>query len=161
MIFPLAAPALVVLLNGSVVHSYSPVYVRRGRIVAPVEPFVTAIAGSIAYDGSQLIVTRGDRFSELPVEGPAPPAQWAQTYVEIAPLLRNLGVRVTYDARLRRLEISTRTTMIAAPTPFNPSVPLAPPAAVFTPSPVQTARPVVTGKPAPRRTPSPLPCCRA
>ena len=161
MIFPLAAPALVVLLNGSVVHSYSPVYVRRGRIVAPVEPFVTAVAASIAYNGTQLIVTRGDRFAELPLVGPAPPAQWAQTYVEIAPLFRELGVHVTYDARSRRLEIFTRNAMIAAPTPFNPAVPLARPQAVFTPSPVQTDRPAVTGKPAPRRTPSPLSCCKA
>jgi hypothetical protein len=142
-------------------HSYRPVYVLRGRIMAPVEPYVTAVAASVAYNGSQLIVTRGDRFTQLPVQGPAPPAQWAQTYVEIAPLLRNLGVRVTYDARERRLEIDTRSAMIAAPTPFNPAVPLVSPAAIFTPVPVPTARPAVTGKPAPRRTPSAMPCCKA
>lgn len=161
MIFPLAAPALVVLLNGSVVHSYSPVYVKNGRVLAPVEPYVTAVAGSIAYHGSRLIVMRGDRFAQLPVEAPAPPAQWAQTYVEIAPLLRDLGIRVAYDARARRLEIDTRDSVtIAAPTPFNPAVPLASPAAVFTPVPQSTPRPAVTGKPAPRRTPSQFPCCK-
>lgn len=161
MIFPLAAPALVVLLNGTVMHSYRPVFVRRGRIVAPVDPYVTALAASVAYSGSHLIVTRGDRFTELSVQGPGAPAQWAQTYVELAPLLRDLGIGMTFDARSRRLEIDTRSAVIAAPTPFNPAVPSVSPAVVFTPSPVQTARPQVTGRPAPRRTPSAAVCCKA
>ena len=150
----------MVLLNGSVVHSYSPVFVRRGRIVAPVEPYVTAIAATIAASGSQLIVTRGDRFAQLPLESAPVPAQWARTYVEIGPLLRDLGVRMSYDARAHRLEIDTRPGIVTTPTPFNPAVPQPSPAAVFTPVPVPTPRPIVTGKPAPRRTPSPLQCCK-
>ena len=88
-----------------------------------------------------------------------PPAQWDQTYVEIAPLLRSLGVAVAYDAHKRRLEIDTLQTMLVAPTPFNPGGPLAPPAAIFTPPAEATPRPEVSGKPAPRRTPLPLGCC--
>lgn len=159
MIFPLLTPALVVVLNGSIVHSYAPAYVLRGHVVAPLEPYVTAVAASIGYSGSQLIVTRGDRFAQLPIPAGTAPAQWVQTYVEIAPLMRSLGVRVAYDPQMRRLEIDTGSAVVATPTPFNAAVPSAPPSAVFTPAPVPTPRPQVSGKPAPRRTPLPVKCC--
>jgi hypothetical protein len=159
MIFPLLTPALVVVLNGAIVHSYAPAYVVRGHVVAPLEPYVTAVAASIGYSGSELIVTRGDRFAQLPMAANTAPAQWAQTYVEIAPLLRSLGARVAYDPQSRRLEIDTAKIVVVTPTPFNPAVPTAAPSMVFTPSPVATPRPEVSGKPAPRRTPLPVPCC--
>jgi len=159
VIFPLITPALVVVLNGTIVHSYSPAYVVRGHVVAPLEPYVTAVAASIGYSGSQMIVTRGDRFARVPVAATIDPAQWAQTYVEIAPLMRSLGVRVAYDAPLRRLEIDTRGPVVATPTPFNPAVPAVSPSTVFTPLPISTPRPQVSGKPAPRRTPLPVTCC--
>ena len=54
MIFPLLAPALVVVLNGAIVHSYNPPYLHNGRVVAPLEPYVTAVAGRIGYNGSSL-----------------------------------------------------------------------------------------------------------
>lgn len=159
MIFPLSAPALVVLLNGTIVHSYSPAYVVRGHVVAPLDPYVTAVAASIGYSGSALIVTRGDRFAQLPVGANIAPAQWAQTYVEIAPLMRSLGVRVAYSAQFRRLEIDTAEPIVVTPTPFNAAVPAAAPSEVFTPAPIVTPRPQVSGKPAPRRTPLPVKCC--
>ena len=159
MIFPLLTPALVVVLNGTIVRSYSPAYVVRGHVVAPLEPYVTAVAATIGYSGSQLIVTRGDRFAQLPIAANTAPAQWAQTYVEIAPLMRSLGLRVAYDPQQRRLEIDTAAAVVVTPTPFNAAVPSAPPADVFTPSPVSTPRPQVSGKPAPRRTPLPVKCC--
>ncbi len=161
MIFPLIAPVLVVVLNGTIVHSYAPVYVVRGHVVAPLEPYVTAVAASIGYSGSALIVTRGDRFAQLPVAANIAPTQWAETYVEIAPLMRRLGVRIAYDAQLRRLEIDTGRTIVVTPTPFNPAVPAASPLNVFTPVPIATPRPQVSGKPAPRRTPLPVKCCQA
>lgn len=159
MIFPLLTPALVVVLNGSIVHSYAPAYVVGGHVMAPLEPYVTAIAATIGYSGSQLIVTRGDRFAQLPIASNTAPAQWAQTYVEIAPLLRSLGARVAYDPQSRRLEIDTAKVVVVTPTPFNPAVPAATPSTVFTPAPVPTPRPQVSGKPAPRRTPLPVKCC--
>jgi len=159
MIFPLLTPALVVLLNGAVVHSYSPVYVHDGHVVAPLEPYVTAVAATIGYSGSELVITRGDHFAQVRLPARTAPAQWNQTYVEIAPLLRSLGVRVAYDVRTRRLEIDTADRIVVTPTPFNPAVPLASPAAVFTPAILPTPRPQVSGKPAPRRTPLPVQCC--
>ncbi|HET9392836.1 MAG TPA: hypothetical protein VFO29_04860 [Candidatus Rubrimentiphilum sp.] len=159
MIFPLLTPALVVVLNGSVVHSYSPAYLHNGHIMAPLQPYVTAVAARIAYSGSSLVVTRGDHLAKLRFGGQAPPGQWDQTYVEIVPLLRSLGVNVAYDPQRRRLEIDTLQTMLVTPTPFNPAVPLASPAAIFTPTATATPRPQVSGSPAPRRTPLPLGCC--
>ena len=159
MIFPLLTPALVVVLNGAVVHSYSPAYVRNGHILAPLEPYVTAVAARIGYNASGLVITRGGRFATLRFGGQTPPGQWNQTYVEIAPLLRSLGVSVAYDAQRRRLEIDTLQTMLVTPTPFRPVVPIAAPAAIFTPAALATPRPQVSGKPAPRRTPLPLGCC--
>ncbi len=159
MIFPLLTPALVVVLNGAIVHSYSPAYVRNGHVVAPLEPYVTAVAARIGYSGSLLVVTRGDRFVQLSVGARISPAQWTQTYVEIGPLLRSLGVSVAYDAQRRRLEIQTPHALLVTPTPFNPAVPLPSPAAVFTPAAAATPRSQVNGKPAPRRTPLPVRCC--
>jgi hypothetical protein len=159
MIFPLLAPALVVVLNGAIVHSYSPAYVRNGHVMAPLEPYVTAVAARISSNGSRLVVTRGDRFAQLSLAGQTPPGQWNQTYVEIGPLLRSLGVSVAYDVHRRRVEIDTTQTMLVTPTPFNPAVPLTSPSAVFTPPAFATPRPQVSGKPAPRRTPLPLGCC--
>lgn len=159
MIFPLLTPALVVVLNGATVHSYSPVYVHNGHVIAPLQPYVTAVAARISYNGTSLVVTRGDRFAKLRFGGQAPPGQWDQTYVEIAPLLRSLGVSVAYDAQRRRLEIDTLQAMLVTPTPFNPAVPQPSPAAVFTPAALSTPRPQVSGSPAPRRTPLPLGCC--
>jgi hypothetical protein len=131
----------------------------RGHVLAPIEPYVTAVAATIGYSGSQLIVTRGDRFAQLSIPSNTAPAQWAQTYVEIAPLLRSLGARVAYDPQSRRLEIDTAKIAVVSPTPFNPAVPAATPSIVFTPAPIPTPRPQINGKPAPRRTPLPVRCC--
>lgn len=160
MIFPLLTPALVVVLNGAIVHSYSPAYLHNGHVIAPLQPYVTAVAGRITYNGANLVVTRGDRFAKLRFGGQPQPGQWDQTYVEIAPLLRSLGVSVAYDPQRRRLEIDTLQPMLVTPTPFNPAVPQASPKAIFTPAAASTPRPQVSGSPAPRRTPLPLGCCR-
>lgn len=159
MIFPFAAPALVVVLNGVVVRSYNPAYVRNGRVIAPLEPFVTRIAAKIAYSGGMLIISRGDRFAQVALKARSVPMQWTRIYVPIAPILRTLGLDVSYDAAMRRVEIVTPGPVVATPTPFNLAVPLVAPTAVFTPSPQTTPRPVVTGKPIPRRTPLPSLCC--
>ncbi|HEV2261219.1 MAG TPA: hypothetical protein VGR69_02885 [Candidatus Rubrimentiphilum sp.] len=159
MIFPLAAPALVVVLNGSIVRSYNPPYVRNGRVIAPVDPFVTLVAAKIAYSGNMLVISRGDRFAQITLKVRPVPVQWTRTYVAIAPILRTLGLEVAYDPSARRLDIVTPASVLVTPTPFNAAVPLVAPAAVFTPSPQATPRPIVTGKPIPRRTPLPSLCC--
>jgi hypothetical protein len=126
-------------------------------VLAPVDPVVTAVADRIGYDGATMIVTRGDRFSQVRLARAPAPNALASTYVAIAPILRDLGDVVTYDPLLRVLTITTPDArVVALPTPFNPAVPEARPSVVFTPQPVSTPRPVFTGRPVPRRTPVPL-----
>lgn len=162
MIFPLAAAVPTIVLDGSVLRSYNAPYIERGRIMAPLDPFVTSIAAGIEYSGGVLIVRRADRFAQIPMAQPYP-SHFQSTYVPIAPILRSLGVQFSYDAAAHVLLVRTPPAVLATPTPFNPAVPQAAPRIVFTPTPVQTARPIVTGTPAPRRTPlpfsSPVPKC--
>lgn len=155
MIFPLAAAALSIVVDGHVVRSYNAPYVMSGHVVAPLEPFVTGVAASIGYSGGMLVVMRGDRFAQIPFVTPPDPGHYQSTYVELAPLLRTLGARVWYDAREHRLFVETPRVALATPTPFNPAVPQPAPTEVFTPTPATTPRPIVTGTPSPRRTPLP------
>jgi hypothetical protein len=151
MIFPFA-PSIVV--DGGIVHSYLAPYIRAGHVMAPLDPFVTRVAASIEYSGGMLIVRRADRFVQIAMRQPLP-SQYKTTYVEIAPLLRTLGVAVTYDATERRLIVRTPSPVLATPTPFNPAVPYVLPHPVFTPTPLPTPRPTFSGTPSPRRTPIP------
>ncbi len=134
------------MLDGVPIHSYQRACIVRGRVMAPVDPFVIDAAAGVEYDGKTVIVRRGDLFAQAP----------AAEYVAIAPLLRTIGVSVVYDARLRRIAIRTPHVMLAMPTPFNPAVPEVAPTPVFTPAPQPTPRPIFSGSPAPRRTPLPF-----
>lgn len=154
MIFPLAA-ILTVVLDGTPVHSYNAPYLQRGRVMTPIDPYVTAIARSVGYDGKALIVRLGDVFAQVPMNSAPPPDRYERTYVELAPIARTLGARVRFDARSRTLYVETPRVALATPTPFNPAVPQTAPRDVFTPTPQQTPRPVVSGTPLPRRTPLP------
>jgi hypothetical protein len=153
-------PAIV--LDGTALRSYNPPYLERGRIMAPLDPFVTSIAAGVEYSAGVLIVRRADRFAQIPMKQPYP-SHFQSTYVPIAPILRSLGIWFSYDPISHVLLVRTPPAVLATPTPFNPAVPQAAPRIVFTPTPVQTARPIVTGTPAPRRTPlpfsSPAPKC--
>jgi hypothetical protein len=154
VIFPLAAAALSVTINGVAVRSYNAPYVKAGRVMAPIEPFVTSVAASIEYSAGVLIVRRGDLFAQLRMPQPHP-AHFQSTFVPIGPLLRTIGVAITFDRKRGALAIVAPRIPLATPTPFNPTVPWVAPRVVFTPVPVQTAKPVVTGIPLPRRTPLP------
>ncbi|HET6894979.1 MAG TPA: hypothetical protein VFH72_06315 [Candidatus Baltobacteraceae bacterium] len=155
MIFPLAAATLTVVLDGTPVRSYNRPYIAGGHVMAPLDPYVTAIARSIEYDGRALIVRLGDLFAQVPMSGAPPPGRYQTTYVELAPIARTLGARVWFDGAAQTLYVQMPRVAFATPTPFNPAVPHPSPTAVFTPTPVQTPRPVVTGTPLPRRTPVP------
>jgi hypothetical protein len=152
MIFPFA-PSVVI--DGGVVRSYVSPYIRGGHVMAPLDPFVTRLAASIEYSGGMLVVRRADRFAQIAMPQPLP-SQFTTTYVEIAPVLRTLGLAVTYDAAEHRLIVRTPSPVLATPTPFNPAVPYVLPRPVFTPAPPpSTPRPRVSGTPSPRRTPLP------
>ncbi len=147
--------ALYVEVNGRVLRSYLAPYVRNGRVVAPLEPYVTSIADSIGYSGPMMIVRRADRFVQI-LAPPLDPSQLNRTFVVLAPVLRTLGANVRYDAMRRALVVRIQARPLATPTPFNPAVPRAAPAIVFTPTPAPTPKPRVVGSPSPRRTPLPV-----
>lgn len=144
MIFPLAAAALSVVFNGIPVRSYRRAFISHGRVMAPPEPFLTAMTASIERTGDTILVRRGDRFAQ---------ARLVQGAVAIAPIMRALGAAVVYDSAAHVLNVSIAAPPFATATPFNRAVPQAAARAVFTPTPVPTNKPVVTGKPVPRRTP--------
>ena len=147
---------LTVVLDGTPVRSYNPPYLQHGRVMTPIEPYVTAIARSVGYDGQALIIRLGDLFAQVPMPAPPPPERYARTYVQFGPIARTLGARVRFDARSNTLYVDTPRAALATPTPFNPAVPRVAPRDVFTPTPAQTPRPVVSGTPLPRRTPIPV-----
>lgn len=152
----LGATVLTVMLNGKPLRSYIPVYVREGRIIAPLDPYVTSVVASIEQSGRVLLVRRADRFAQVSMPALPHPAAFPATLVELGPLLRTIGIRISYDKPRHTVYIETPPTPLTTPTPFNAAVPSAPPRVVFTPSPQPTTRPVVTGTPLPRRTPLPL-----
>jgi hypothetical protein len=150
VIFPPAA--LSVALNGAILRSYNAPVLKNGRILAPIDPYVLRFASSIGYSGGLMVITRGDRFVQLRMQ-PQAPQNLQVIYVQLAPLLRTLGVQIAYDAALRRVNIETPPPLLVLPTPFNAAVPRVAPHVVFTPAPASTPRPHVSGSPQPRRTP--------
>lgn len=155
VIFPLAV-ALTVVIDGRPLRAYNAPYVKQGRVMAPLNPYVTAIARSIGYDGKALIIRLGDRFTQVPMASAPAPSRYDRLYVALAPIARTLGARVWFDVHTHTLYVQTPLRALATPTPFNPAVPEAPPRAVFTPSPAPQPRPTVSGTPLPRRTPIPV-----
>ena len=144
---------VAILLNGTPLRSYNRPYLLRGRIEAPVAPYLTRIADRIGYEGRVMIVVRGNAVVRLPT-GVHDPKSLQALYVPIGEALRALGASVTFDAGRRVLEIQTRArAAVRTMPPFVTRTPLVLPTSVFTPEPVATARPVYTGSPHPRRTP--------
>lgn len=156
MIFPLAVAAITVVLDGTPVRSYNKPYLERGRVMVPLDPYVTSIARSIEYDGKALIVRLGDFFAQVPMGNAPPPERYQVTYVPLGPIARTLGARVRLDASTQTLYVDMPPAALVTPTPFNPAVPRPEPTEVFTPAPAATPRPVVSGTPLPRRTPIPV-----
>ena len=155
MIFPLAVTALHVVINGIPVRSFNPAFLRAGRVLAPLDPFLTSVVASIEYSGNVLIVRRADRFAQIAMPTQSDPGEFSKTFVAIGPVLRTLGISVSYDNARRTLYVRADSMPVTTPTPFNPAVPAALPQVVFTPSPQPTSIPKVTGSPLPRRTPLP------
>jgi hypothetical protein len=147
---------LTIVIDGTPVRSYNAPRLDHGRVVAPIEPYVTRIARSIGYDGEALIVRFGDLFAQIPAESAPFPDRYASTYVQLAPIARTLGAAVVFDTQSKTLYVQTPRAVLATPTPFNPAVPRVQPTAVFTPVPQTTPRPNVSGSPLPRRTPIPV-----
>lgn len=147
---------VTVLVDGRRIVAYRQAVLRNGRVLAPVEPFVTAVGTKLSYDGTTLVVSRGDRFTQVKLARRPSPRELQWTYVSLAPIVRTLGATVRYDALRATLDVRVpHDGPVVTPTPFNPAVPQAAPTTLFTPVPAVTPRPIFSGKPLPRRTPVP------
>lgn len=154
-VFPPPAP-VTMLVDGRPLATYFRAYVVDGRVFAPLEPLLLRLADRAWIEGSTLVIERDGRSVRVLLPGGD---RSEGAYVEAGPLVRRLGDAIVYDGRRRVLEVWTPGGTVAAPTPYNASLPSAAPSTVFTPQPVPTPRPIWTGPPLPRRTP--LPCCQA
>ena len=150
-VFPLAA-AIVVVLDGRPISSYNQAYVRAGRVIAPVRPYVTAMSDRSWYEGNRLAIARDGHVVYVVIGTGAADAP-SGAYVPLAAVARELGARVDY--RPGELDIRTAPRpAVSAPTPV-PAAELISPRATFTASPIPTPRPVWSGPALPRRTPLP------
>lgn len=156
LLYPLAA-AVLILLDGKPVPAYANAFESKGRVFAPVSPYLTRIADRLWYEGDTLVIERNGRTAHVLLPSRAPDAL-ETVYVAVAPVLRSLGISVTYDAQLHRLDVEEPSDVeIVTPAPFDASAPEASPRPVFTPTAPPTARPAWNGLPVPRRTPLPYP----
>lgn len=144
--------AVTVVLDGKPLQAYTAALEINGRVVAPLRPFVTAIADRLWFEGNVLVIARDGRMVRVPVASRGPDAL-NHAFLPVAHLLRELGARVDYDPRRHRLDV--RTPGPQAPESPLPQAQSVTPRSVFTPAPVATPRPVWTGSPLPRRTPLP------
>lgn len=147
---------VTVFIDGRRIAAYRQAVLRNGRVLAPVDPFVTGIGTKLSYDGTTLVVSRADRFAQVKLSKRPAPRELQWTYVAVAPIVRTLGGTARYDAVHRVLDVRVpHPEPVVTPTPFNPAVPQVSPTTLFTPVPAVTPRPVFSGRPLPRRTPVP------
>jgi hypothetical protein len=151
MLFPPGA-AVSVTIDGKTPLAYNAARLVAGRVYAPVRPFVTGVAARTWFEGSTLVIVRGDRSVRISLRQRAPDAL-DRAYVPVGEIFRALGARVSYAAG--RLDVRFAPALLATPSPFDAAAPSVPPSVVFTPIPSPTPRPTFTGIPYPRRTPIP------
>jgi hypothetical protein len=145
----------MLVLDGRPIRSYTPLSLRRGRVVGPIEPYLTRVAQRIDVVGNYLVLTRGSHH--VRVAAASQGVGLAQIEVALVPLLRALGERVVVDAPAGRIEVTSPAPVaLADPMPFDPRAAQVAPVVVFTPTPAPTPRLTWTGTPVPRRTPIPL-----
>jgi hypothetical protein len=162
-------PAVNVVIDGRLIPSSQPAVIVAGTVTAPVNPYLSGLASSIAVDEERgtIVFVRGDAFvvvtvgrrlarlGKASVALPlAPFLRDGSPFIPLAAVARGLGAVVSFDD-------ASKTLNIGFPGPHPPLVTLAPYAAVpgapapspFRVDPTATPRPTFTGIPQPRRTP--------
>lgn len=152
MLFPPSA-AVTVAVNGYPVRSYHGAYASKGRVYAPLRPFVTELADRIWYEGDTLVIMRSGHSVSVRL-GERTPDALDRVYVPLASVLRALGAQVAYQNRIVEVRLASRP--LGTPTPFDVALPTVSPSAVFTPTPTPTPKLRWSGTPLPRRTPLPI-----
>jgi len=140
------------MVGGAPVQSYNHPYLSRGRIMAPVIPFVTRCADRVGYQQKAMVIRRDDHLARV-VTGVVEPRTLQAYYIAVAAPLRSLGAQISYDARSRTLFVRCLPRAPLRTMRANEQAPHVAPTTVFTPEPLPTPRPVYTGSPHPRRTP--------
>jgi len=160
--------AIGVVYDGALVVSSTPITVVGGTSMAPLRPYVVAIASQIAYGpGASVTISRGDRSitvragslsaqtdaGDLTLPG-APFERSGTFYVPLVAVARALGDEVAYSERERTIAIDDvpvpSVSVMGTPAPGEPR---ASPTVLFPSAPVQTPRTPSAGMPRPRRTP--------
>jgi hypothetical protein len=146
-------PPVTIWIDGRRLQAYVHAYASEGRVYAPVSPLLHRCADAVWWEGSILVVRRGQRQLRIQI----PNGNWASlqtSYVPVGPILRYLGDTLIYDAGKRELDVRTGAPQpVETPTPYAPMQQV--PQAVFTPVAPATPKPVWSGSPLPRRTPLP------
>jgi hypothetical protein len=152
---PMIVPVSVVI-DGRLVASSTPALLEQGTVVAPVDPFMRAIADRIEIDPDRRTIrfTRGARGITLPILPIGPYVREEPLLIPLAAAARALGATASYDAK-------NALVAIIFPPPDPPTTipsyvartPLPQPPPTFTPTPEPQPKPTVSGVPQPRRTP--------
>lgn len=162
----LAATLVTVMLDGMPLDASTAAFIDRGRVVAPLDPFVRAIADRIEDTPGGVRIVRGKRSivvrigSNVARDGtitqPLPMAPYLRaglTIIPLAAIARALGGMVRYERTGNVLRIDVEPSPIEGFTP----VPYVPPPAgsvpTFAPRATPAPRETVSGIPKPRRTP--------
>ena len=143
--------AVSVVLDGRLVQAAVPARLVDGAVLAPVQPFLCALADRITIDPEAGSITF-EREGRSVTMGLPPDGDYG--WVPLGAAARGLGDLVRYDAASRTLSIlSPAPRPVATMTPFAGFTPPPGPLPTFTPTPQPVPRPTVTGIPQPRRTP--------
>ena len=161
-------PVVAIIYDGSEIVSSRPATLTNGTVMAPLDPYLSRLAGSIEVDprgrtitlhraDASVTVTLGDRTAtvgprvvRLPI---APYLRDGGPIIPLAAVARGLGLTVSFDPRSRVASVgSADAGPVATMTPFAP-VPGASTYASPRVDDTPTPRPTVTGIPRPRRTP--------
>jgi hypothetical protein len=165
----LAEILVAVTIDGTVVDSSQPAFLRDGVVMAPLDPFARDVAQQIRSDpdSERFILERADRRIEISLgsqrargnagSGTLPIAPFLREGVPIVPLAavaRALGATVRYDGAAHNLVVGLPPApALATVAPLASWTPGPGPFPTFSPYQPPTPRPVVTGEPRPRRTP--------
>ncbi len=164
----IAAAIVTVLIDGAPVEGSVAARLRGGVVVAPLEPYLAAIAQRIEPDqnGRRFVFERGSRSVTISIGSPvvrsgpgveslpiAPYLRGGEAFIPLAAVARGLGAEVDYDGATKTLHVSLPAEPLATLAPAGPWTPGPGPFQTFAAPQTPGPQPQVTGIPQPRRTP--------
>jgi len=148
----IAAPVVLVLVDGRPVDAPVPALLVGGLVSAPIDPYARLIATKITIDDGRGSITFERGAARVTIN--VPYLRGSSGRIPLGALARALGDAVHYDAAGHILAIDSRAPQpVATMTPYVRWTPPPGPLATFTPEPSPAPQPTLTGIPQPRRTP--------